>query len=173
MLAFVILTHFIHHDKLRAMGLTAHEARASAEIILPVATVIYGAVVVSSVAVHRMIVAWPHPEALGRFAGYGVWCCFQQYLMQCYFFRRLQAAIGNPHGSALVVALMFGGAHVPNPVLMIATTLGGLILSEVFACHPNIWPLALAQTAGGILLAAVVPASLIHNMRVGPGYYTY
>ncbi|MGH9356929.1 MAG: hypothetical protein ACRD10_12430 [Terriglobia bacterium] len=56
-------------------------------------------------------------------------------------------------------------------MLTIATIVGGFILSEVFARHPNIWPLALAQAVGGLLIAAVFPASLIHQMRVEPGYY--
>ena len=34
-------------------------------------------------------------------------------------------------------------------------------------------PLALAQTVGGFLAAALAPASAIHNMRVGTGYLFY
>jgi len=49
----------------------------------------------------------------------------------------------------------------------------GFIFAEIFARHRNIWPIALAQAVGGLLLAAVSPASLMHNMRVGPGYLFY
>jgi membrane protease YdiL (CAAX protease family) len=79
----------------------------------------------------------------------------------------------NHHVSCLFVALMFGAAHIPNPILMVATTLGGFILAEVFARHRNVYPLALAQTVGGFLIAALSPTSLIHNMRVGPGYFLF
>jgi hypothetical protein len=56
---------------------------------------------------------------------------------------------------------------------MVATTLVGFVFAEIFARHRNIWPLALTQAVGGLLLAAVSPASLMHNMRVGPGYFFY
>lgn len=170
-LAFIILTHVLHHDTLRDMGLTAYQVGASARIILPLAAVIYGAVVIWALSAHRLALPWPRGAAGARVGIYVIWCCFQQYLMQSYFYRRLAAVLRSPHLSAAVAALMFGGGHVPNLVLMIATTVGGFILSEVFARHPNIWPLALAQAVGGLLIAAVFPASLIHQMRVGPGYY--
>jgi len=32
--------------------------------------------------------------------------------------------------------------------------------------------MALAQALGGLLLAAVAPDSLMHNLRVGPGYFS-
>lgn len=172
-LAFIILTHVLRHDTLRQMGLTASQLGASARVILPLAAVIYGATVAWALSAHRLALPWPRGAGEARVGVYVIWCCFQQYLMQSYFYRRLTVVIRSPHWSAVVVALMFGGAHVPNLVLMVATVIGGFILSEVFARHPNIWPLALVQALGGLLIAAVFPASLIHQMRVGPGYYTH
>ncbi|PYV09174.1 MAG: hypothetical protein DMG23_11585, partial [Acidobacteria bacterium] len=64
-------------------------------------------------------------------------------------------------------------AHIPNPILMVVTTAGGFVLAEIYARYRNIWPLALAQTVGGFLAAALAPASAIHNMRVGTGYLFY
>jgi membrane protease YdiL (CAAX protease family) len=93
--------------------------------------------------------------------------------MQSYFHHRLTSVIENRHLTSLLVAIMFGGTHIPNPILIVATSVGGFMLAEIFARHRNIWPLALAQTVGGILIAVVSPASLIHNMRVGPGYFFY
>ena len=83
------------------------------------------------------------------------------------------SVIRNRHESSLLVALMFGGAHIPNLILMAVTSLGGFVLAEVFARHRNIWPLALAQAVGGLLLAAISPETILHHMRVGPGYYFY
>ena len=106
-------------------------------------------------------------------AGYGIWCAFQQYLAQSYFHNRLMEVVRNRHLSSLLVGIIFGSAHIPNPILMVATTVAGFVFAEVFARHRNIWPIALAQAVGGLLIAAVSPASLIHNMRVGPGYLFY
>ena len=79
----------------------------------------------------------------------------------------------SPHLSSSLVALKFGAAHIPNPILMVVTTAGGFVLAEIYARHRNIWPLALAQTVGGFLAAALAPASAINNMRVGTGYLFY
>jgi Type II CAAX prenyl endopeptidase Rce1-like len=168
-----VFSHFLHHDSPRAMGLTLTELRPCAQTILPLAAAIYVPVLVFALLTHRMVLAWPGEWVLGRFAGYGIWCCFQQYLVQCYFHRRIMSVVRTPHLSSLLVAAMFGAAHIPNAVLIAATFAGGFILAEVYERHPNIWPLALAQAVGGLLIAALVPGSIIHNMRVGPGYYTY
>lgn len=173
LLAFIIFSHVLHHDSPRAMGLTAGELRPSAEIILLLAAAIYVPVVVFALATHRFSLLRPGVAAVNRLAGYGIWCSFQQYLVQCYFHRRLMTIFGKRHLSCVLVALMFGAAHIPNLVLIGATVAGGFILAEIYERHPNIWPLALAQTVGGLLIAALVPAAIIHNMRVGPGYYKY
>ncbi|MGH9325883.1 MAG: CPBP family glutamic-type intramembrane protease [Terriglobia bacterium] len=173
LLAFIIFTHVLHGDTPRALGLTFHEIRGNAAIILPLAAVIYGGVVVYALSTHRLQLIWPGRATWERFVGYGIWCCFQQYLAQSYFHRRLMEVVRTPHLAPVLVGLMFGGAHIPNRVLVVVTIVGGIILAEVFARHPNIWPLALAQAVGGLLIAALVPAAIIHNMRVGPGYYTY
>lgn len=172
-LAFIILTHVLRHDTLGEMGLRTRQMGASAKIILPLAALIYGAIVVWGLWFHRLELPWPRGAAEERVGVYVIWCCFQQYLMQSYFYRRLTAVLRSPHLSAATAALMFSGAHVPNLVLMAATLVGGFILSEVFARHPSIWPLALTQAVGGLLIAAVLPASLTHQMRVGPGYYAH
>lgn len=173
LLGFIVFSHVLHHDSPRAMGLTRADLRASAQTILPLAAAIYFPVLVFALATHRLALAWPGESTLGKFAGYGIWCCFQQYLVQCYFHRRLMSIIRTPYVSSVLVAGMFGAAHIPNTVLVAATFVGGFILAEVYKRYRNIWPLALAQAAGGLLIAALVPGPIIHNMRVGPGYYTY
>jgi membrane protease YdiL (CAAX protease family) len=110
-------------------------------------------------------------NALAAFAFYGAWCVVQQYLMESYFHCRLLSLSNNRHLTSAIVALMFGAGHLPNPILTVVTTVGGFALAEIFARHRNIFPLALAQTVGGFVVAVLSPASLIHNMRVGPGYW--
>ena len=102
-----------------------------------------------------------------------MWCAFQQYLAQSFFHNRLMEAVRSRHLSSLLVAIMFSATHLPNPILTVATFIAGFVFAEVFARHRNIWPIALAQAVGGLLLAAVSPASLIRNMRVGPSYFFF
>jgi len=170
LLIIVFATHFVHRETPRDLGLTRLELRPSAERALPIMLVLFIPLVVYGFATGRLKLMAPGFAVPVYFASYGSWCVAQQYLMQSYFHNRLMAAVPNRHLSSLLAAVMFGAAHIPNPILMAATTVAGFILAEVFAHHRNIWPLALAQTVGGFLVAAVSPPSLIHNMRVGPGY---
>jgi len=170
LLAIVFASHFVHRDTLQGLGLTLLELRPSAEKVLPIILILYVPLVIYGFAAGRLKVTPPDFAVLAYFIGYGSWCAAQQYLMQSYFHNRLLRAVRNPHLSSVLAAVMFGAAHIPNPILMVATTVAGFIFAEVFAHHRNIWPLAFAQTVGGFLVAAVSPPWLIHNMRVGPGY---
>ena len=173
LLAVMVLSHLARGERPRDLGLSLVGLRANAEKILPLVLAIYLPLVVYGFARHLLVPLVPGRQSLVWFAAYLSWCAVQQYLAQSYFHRRLMNVIENPHRRSLVVGLMFGATHIPNPILMAATTLGGFVFAEVFARHRNIWPLALAQTVGGFLVAAISPPSLLHNMRVGPGYYFY
>lgn len=173
LLAIVLVSHVAHRDRLASMGLTLDHLRASSQVMLPLALALFVPAVIYGFAHRGLLIIPPGRTVLTSFTMYGVWCVFQQYLMQSYFQHRLMSTSNNRHLTSALVALMFGAAHIPNPILMAATTAGGFILAQVFARHRNIWPLALAQTVGGFLIAAISPASLIHSMRVGPGYFFF
>jgi membrane protease YdiL (CAAX protease family) len=122
---------------------------------------------------HRFAFLRPTWQSLLLLVGYGAWCACQQYLAQSFFNNRVMLIIRNRHLSSALVGIMFSATHIPNLILMIATLIAGVVFAEVFARYRNIWPLALAQAVGGLLLAAVAPDVLIHHMRVGPGYFFY
>jgi hypothetical protein len=169
----ILVSHVVHGDTFRSLGLTLDETRANAQLVLPIALAFYVPLVIFGFARHALTLVPLNRHAFFSFLGYAAWCAFQQYLAQSYFHNRLMEAIHNRHLSSLLVGVIFGSAHIPNPILMVATFVAGFIFAEIFARHRNIWPLALAQAVGGLLLAAVSPASLMHNMRVGPGYLFY
>jgi membrane protease YdiL (CAAX protease family) len=173
LLAIMVLSHLARGERPRDLGLTFAGLRANAEKILPLVLALYLPLVFYGFARHLLVLLVPGKQSLVWFAAYLSWCAIQQYVAQSYFHRRLMSVIENPHRRSLVVGLMFGATHIPNPILMVVTTLAGFVFAEVFARHRNIWPLALAQAAGGFLIAAISPPSLIRNMRVGPGYYFY
>lgn len=173
LLGAVLLSQIVRRDSPRDLGLTSRGLRGSARIVLPLAAALYVPALLYGFASHSLVLLAPSKRTLVTLVGYALWCLFQQYVTQSYFHVRLMRVVANRHLSSLVIGLMFGGAHLPSPILTVATALGGFILAEVFARHRNIWPLALAQAAGGFLIAVLSPASLIHNMRVGPGYYFY
>jgi len=171
--AVILVSHVLHHDTLRGLGLIWTELRASAQIVLPLSVILYLPMLLYGFAHHSLVPLRPHWHILGPMLGYGSWCLCQQYLTQSYFHNRLMLIVRSRHASSGLVGIMFSAAHLPNLPLMIATLIAGCIFAEVFARHRNIWPLALAQAVGGLLLAAVAPDALIHHMRVGPGYFFY
>ena len=171
--AGMVLTHALHRDTWGTLGITRCGIRSSGATVLPIMAALYIPLVVYGFASARLTLLIPNRASILYFLGYGFWCLCQQYMTQSYFHNRLLSVIRNPHLSSALVAVMFGAAHLPNPILTAATTVAGYIFSEIFARHRNIWPLALAQTVGGFLIAAVTPAALIHNMRVGPGYFRW
>jgi hypothetical protein len=169
----VLVSHFLHRDTFRTLGLSFTGMRANAQVVLPIALAFYIPLLLFGFARHALTFVPVNRHAAAPLLGYGIWCAFQQYLTQSYFHNRLMEVVRNRHLSSLLVGIIFGSAHIPNPILMVATTVAGVVFAEVFARHRNIWPIALAQAVGGLLIAAVSPASLIHNMRVGPGYLFY
>jgi hypothetical protein len=171
--ALILVSHVLHRDTLRHLGLSWTDLRASAQWVLPLAILLCLPALFYGFAQHRLVLIRPPRQSLVPLFGYGSWCLFQQYLTQSYFHNRLMLLIRNRHVSSALIGIMFSATHIPNLTLMIATLVAGTIFAEAFARYRNIWPLALAQAVGGLLLAAVASDALIHHMRVGPGYLFY
>ena len=171
--ALILLSHAIHHDTWRGLGLGRAELRDGSQWLLPLAVILYLPLLAIGFIFHRLAFLRPNWQSLLMLLGYGCWCAFQQYLTQSYFNNRLMLVIHNRHVRSAVIGIMFGATHIPNPILVIATFVAGFVFAEAFSQHRNIWPLAFAQAVGGLLLAAVVPDAAIHHMRVGPGYLFY
>jgi hypothetical protein len=171
--ALILVSHVLHRDTLRGLGLGRSGLGASAHCVLPLAILLCLPLLFYGFALHRLVLLRPTWQSLIPLFGYGSWCVFQQYLTQSYFNNRLMLVIRDRHVRSALIGIMFGAAHIPNLILMIATLVAGIVFAEVFSRYRNIWPLALAQAVGGLLLAAVAPESWIHHMRVGPGYFFY
>jgi len=171
--AAILASHVLHHDNWRTLGLGVKGMRATAQWVLPITIAFCLPLLAWGFAGHHLELLRPGWRALNPLVLYGIWCALQQYLTQSYFHLRIMQVIPNRHLSSLVVAVMFSAAHIPNLILMVACLIAGAIFGEIFARYRNIWPLALAQAVGGLLIAAISPSALIHHMRVGPGYFFY
>jgi hypothetical protein len=172
LLAVIVASHFFHHDSIRWLGLTGSDFVRSGRAIFPLAAIAYTPLILFGFIAHRPIPPVSAGRGLAALGAYALWCAFQQYLTQSYFHRRLMRISRTPWLNSILVGLLFGSAHIPNPILMPATFLGGVVFAEVFRRYPNIWPLAIVQAVGGILIGWISPPALIHNMRVGPGYFS-
>lgn len=106
-------------------------------------------------------------------SGYLVWALVQQYIQQSFFFGRIEQLTSNGLLAGFWTALLFSLAHVPNPVLVPVTFVGGWILTELFRRYGTLYPLAVAHGLIGLAIAISVPDHLHHHMRVGLGYLRY
>ena len=108
-----------------------------------------------------------------RYAGYALWSFVQQLLLQGFFLRRLLRLLPSAGLAALATAAIFSFAHLPSPILMVVTFTLGLASCLLFLHYRNLYPLAMGHAILGITLAITLPNPVIHNMRVGRGYFTY
>jgi hypothetical protein len=102
--------------------------------------------------------------------GFG-WGLLQQYVLQGFINRRLQLSFGRGWLSVLLVALVFGGLHLPNPWLSLVTFTGGAIWATVYQRAPNLFALAVSHSLMTWVLVSTLPASALNHLRIGFKYF--
>jgi membrane protease YdiL (CAAX protease family) len=108
--------------------------------------------------------------ALASFAAYLPWGVFQQYVLNGYFLNRLDAVLGR-RAASLMAAALFCGVHAPNWFLMVVAFPAGYCSARLYRRYRNLYILGLAHATGGFLLFLVVPDSVSHHLRIGPGWF--
>jgi len=103
---------------------------------------------------------------------YALWAMEQQFILQSFFFLRLETLLGS-RKAVVAAAILFATVHIPSPVLTVGTLLGGLFFCEMFRRFRNIFPLGLVHAVLGLTVAASFSDSLLHHMRVGIGYLRF
>ena len=141
--------------------------------IVPIAVAVAGLILLAAWRWHTLR---PPADRLSlhlKVLVYPIWALMQQFLVQSFFFLRLEQLLRSGRRAVLVTALLFSSTHIPNPVLVPATLIGGLLLSEVFCRYRTLYLLAVAQVLVAVALLISVPASEMRGMRVGIGYACY
>lgn len=105
--------------------------------------------------------------------GYVVWALLQQFVLQDFFLLRLTRLLPSKGAAVFSAALLFSIAHLPNPVLTVATLVWGLAACAIFLKYRSLYALGLAHGILGICIAITVPNAIHHHMRVGLGYLRY
>ena len=100
-----------------------------------------------------------------------LWGIQQQYGVQAIVNRRWQTVCGRGWHSILLTAAVFSALHLPNPVLVAATFIAGLVWAAVYQRAPNLPALALSHGLLSAVLANSFPLWLLPNMKVGWGYW--
>jgi len=102
-----------------------------------------------------------------------LWGFLQQYMLQAFVNRRVQILWGPGTRSIMAVALIFGGLHLPNLLLVLATFVGGILWAAVYQRIPNLFALALSHSFMTTVMVWTLPQSVLHGMRVGYGYFLW
>ena len=112
---------------------------------------------------------WPRFQNLWP---YVIWACAQQFLLQSFFFVRVESLAGS-RWAVIASTLLFTLAHLPNVPLTTMTFVGALFFTELFRRYRSIYPLGVIHAMLGIAIAYSFPNSLMHHMRVGLSYWQF
>jgi len=156
------------HYSVRELGLAQPSSGLFA--ILAVGALMVAAIVVAGTLMHNLGTA--QPVAWKRAWQYAIWSLQQEFILQSFFFVRLESVLGGRR-AAVRAALLFCIAHVPNPLLTVLSFIGGLIFCELFRRYRNLYPLGVVHAFLGLTIAASLPDNLLHHIRVGLGYLLY
>jgi hypothetical protein len=173
LLIFIVATFFLHRDRLQDLGLGSRGLLAGTKAVAMPTVMIGGVLAVAAVLRGAPPLGLFTAEKLVSVGKYFSWCLLQQFVLQSFFANRLILILKDERRAAWANGVIFATVHIPNPVLVPVTLLGGYLLTRIFLSTRNLVPLAMAQAIVGSLLAVAVPGSWHHGLRVGPGYYKY
>ena len=159
-------------DSWKAMGLRAANFVRSLWIAGAALALAVAAVLVAA-KMHTLLLPEGPFNFVGTYIAYAVWTGVQQFLLQGFFLLRLERVMPKAWQAALVAAVLFCAAHVPNPFLVPITLIWGFAACLLFLRYRNLYPLMIAHAILGITVAMTIPGPVDHNMRVGLGYLTY
>ena len=167
---FILVMAFRGPYSAREMGVTLPSAKASVWIVG--AGLILAATLWSCAALTGANAAPTHAMPLRTAWQYAVWAFLQQFMLQSFFFVRLESLLGSRR-AVLATTVLFAAAHIPNPILTVGTVLAGFFFCEMFRRYRNIFPLGVVHVILGLAMAASVSDALLHHMRVGIGYLEF
>ena len=174
--ALMLYSHYLRGETLRDLGFrTDNFLRAARLLVIPM---VAGSLVLvligwlwfgGSFSFGQRRAGW----AIFGFPVWGfAWGLLQQYVLQSFINRRAQLVFGGKGlASVIIVAALFALLHLPNPWLMCATFLGGLIWAAVYQRAPNLYALALSHAALTWVLISTLPADALRGLRVGYKYF--
>ena len=170
--AAILVTTLLRRENLVTLGLGP---RGFASSLWVVGTALAAAAGITWAAfrLHTLHPLFGQAPVFAHIWGYIVWAIMQQFLLQSYFLARCLRLTQSRWLAVVAVALLFAIAHIPNPVLTLATFVWGIFCCILFLRYRNLYTLGIAHGILGICFAVAVPDHFHHHMRVGLGYLHY
>ena len=167
--ALMFLSHRLRGESLRDLGFRLDNfGQAVGLLIVPMVIVSAILLVIGYFRGSLDFFRWRGGQSILGMPLLGIlWGLLQQYALQGFINRRAQIVWGPGVVSILVVALLFGAFHLPNPALTLATFAGGLLWATVYQRAPNLFALALSHGLMTWILISTLPGGLLHGLRVG------
>jgi len=170
-LGLMLLSHLIHRESPGMLGFRTHGLQYRTRWLFPLLSILtflmlaYGALLRTTRPINPK-------GAVLAFAGYLPWGLLQQYILNAYFLNRFDALLPQ-RAASLVTATLFCVAHTPNWFLMAVTFPGGYWSTRVYRNCRCLYLLGLVHAMAGFLLFMLVPDSITHHLRVGPGWFKW
>ncbi len=172
--ALIVSSQRLHHETLREIGFRFDNfLRAAKLLLLPMlAGALLAGLLGMLVGTRPNFRNWHADRPLAsQLAIATLWGLLQHYVLQGFINRRTQIIWGRGWLSILTTAAVFSFLHLPNPTLMVATFIGGVIWASVYQRTPNLFALALSHAAMSWILVATLPQSLLNHSRIGLKYF--
>ncbi len=169
---WIVVTSALSWPGGRQLGITFQGLKQTWWLI-PCSIAIGGAAVLAAWSSGHLHPAFGPSTTASHYFAYALWALFQQFILQSYFFLRLEPLLGGPRRAVVASALLFSAVHIPNALLALVTFAGGLFLCELFRRYRNIYALGTAHAVLGLCIAVTTPSALNHGMRVGQGFFDY
>lgn len=169
---WIILTTVLLGALGRPYGLNPSGLRGSWWIIVATVLAVCAALGIAS-RLGTLHIPWNLGRHPTRIWGYVIWSFVQQFILQDYFFLRIRRLVPPAAGAVAVTAVLFSLAHLPNPILTVATLFWGAAACLLFLRYRDLYSLGAVHAILGLCIAFTVPDALHHQMRVGLGYLTW
>jgi membrane protease YdiL (CAAX protease family) len=167
--ALIFASHVAHRDRAPALGLQAKDFGNCLRRFGPV-LIALAVAMLSAGLLLGTIRPLGFEGAIESFALYLPWGLFQQCLLNGYFLTRFETALSRG-AAGILASVLFCVVHAPNWFLMLVTPVAAYVAIWVYRRYKNLYFLGLAHATIGFLLFFVVPDSVSHHLRVGPGWF--